>query len=91
MQRRSIELQMPVYETAREELLVPDLADRIGEVRAPTLVLTGDEDRDDILALANKLAEGIPDAQRTSIPRAAHIPSLERPEEFDRLVLEFLR
>lgn len=91
MQRRSIELQMPVYETAREELLVPDLADRVGEVSAPTLILTGDEDRDDIQALANRLAERIPDAQRTSIPRTAHIPSLERPEEFDRLVLEFLR
>lgn len=90
MQRRAFELQLPVYETAREELLVPDLAERVGEVRAPTLVLTGDEDRDDILALANKLAERIPGAQRTSIPRAAHIPSLERPDEFDRLVLDFL-
>jgi pimeloyl-ACP methyl ester carboxylesterase len=91
MQRRAIELQMPVFETASEELLVPDLADRVGEVRAPTLILTGDEDRDDIQALANRLAEGIPDAQRASIPRAAHIPSMERPEEFDRLVLEFLQ
>jgi 3-oxoadipate enol-lactonase len=90
MQRRAFEIQMPVYETAREELLVPDLADRVGEVRVPTLILTGDEDRDDIQALANKLAETIPDVQRTSIPRAAHIPSLERPGEFDRLVLDFL-
>ena len=31
-----------------------------------------------------------PTRSRTSIPRAAHIPSLERPDEFDRLVLEFL-
>ena len=91
MQRRAFELQMPVFETAHEELLVPELADRVGEVRAPTLILTGDEDRDDMQALANQLAERIPDAQRTSIPRAAHIPSLERPEEFNRLVLEFLR
>jgi pimeloyl-ACP methyl ester carboxylesterase len=91
MQRRSIELQMPVYESAEEELLVPDLAERVHEVRAPTLILTGDEDRDDMQALANKLAERISGAQRTSIPRAAHIPNLERPEEFDRLVLEFLR
>jgi 3-oxoadipate enol-lactonase len=90
MQRRAFELQVPVWEDATEELLVPDVADRLGEVRARTLVLTGDEDYDDIQALANKLAETIPGAQRTSIPRAAHIPSLERPEEFDRIVLEFL-
>ena len=91
MQRRAFELQLPVIETAREEPLVPDLADRVGEVQAPTLILTGDEDRDDMQALANKLAERIPNAQRTSIPRAAHIPSLERPDEFDKIVLEFLR
>jgi 3-oxoadipate enol-lactonase len=91
MQRRAFELQLPVAETAREEPLVPDLADRVGEVQAPTLILTGDEDRDDMQALANKLAKAIPNAQRTSIPRAAHIPSLERPDEFDKIVLEFLR
>jgi 3-oxoadipate enol-lactonase len=90
MQRRAFELQLPVAEDAREELLVPDLADRLAEVQAPTLVLTGDEDYDDIQSIANLLAERIPDARRTSIPRAAHIPSLERPEEFDRVVLEFL-
>jgi 3-oxoadipate enol-lactonase len=91
MQRRAFELQLPVAETAREELLVPDLAERVGEVRAPTLVLTGDEDHDDIQSIANSLVEQISDAERTSIPRAAHIPSLERPDEFDRAVLEFLR
>jgi 3-oxoadipate enol-lactonase len=90
MQRRAFELQMPVGEEAREELLVPDLIDRLGEVRMPTLVLTGDEDRDDIQSIANLLVKEIPDARRTSIPRAAHIPSLERPDEFDRLVLDFL-
>jgi len=90
MQRRAFELQMPVAEEAREELLVPDVADRLAEVRAPTLVLTGDEDHDDIQSIANLLAEKIPDARRTSIPRAAHIPSLERPDEFDRVVLDFL-
>jgi 3-oxoadipate enol-lactonase len=90
MQRRAFELQAPVWENATEELLVPDVADRLDEVRARTLVLTGDEDYDDIQSIANLLAEKIPNAERTSIPRAAHIPSLERPEEFDRVVLEFL-
>jgi 3-oxoadipate enol-lactonase len=91
MQRRAFELQMPVAEDAREELLVPDLSERLEEVRAPTLVLTGDEDHDDIQSIANLLAEKIPGARRTSIPRAAHIPSLERPDEFDRVVLDFLK
>ncbi|TMK77480.1 MAG: alpha/beta fold hydrolase [Actinobacteria bacterium] len=90
MQRRALELQMPVGEDAREELLVPDIRERLGDVRAPTLVLTGEEDRDDMQSIADLLVERIPDTRRASIPHAAHVPSLERPDEFDRLVLDFL-
>jgi 3-oxoadipate enol-lactonase len=90
MQRRAFELQLPVWEEVEEELLVEDLLARVGEVTAPTLVLTGEEDRDDVQEIADRLVAEIPDARRASIPGAAHIPSLERPDEFDRLVLDFL-
>jgi pimeloyl-ACP methyl ester carboxylesterase len=33
MQRRALELQVPVWEEADEELLVPDLGERLGEIR----------------------------------------------------------
>jgi 3-oxoadipate enol-lactonase len=90
MQRRSFELQLPVAEEAREELLVESLAERVGEVTASTLVVTGELDQPDILAIADRLSQQIPDVRLAMIPGAAHAPSLERPEEFDRLVLEFL-
>lgn len=90
MQLRAFELQAPLGDQAREELLVPDLGERLEEVWAPTLVLTGEEDRPDIQSIAKLLAEAIPGAQRGSIPDAAHIPSLERPDVFDELVLDFL-
>ncbi len=32
----------------------------------------------------------IPEAQRATIADAAHLPNLERPEEFNRIVLDFL-
>lgn len=35
-------------------------------------------------------AREIPGAHRVVMPGVAHIPSLERPEDFDRLVLDFL-
>jgi 3-oxoadipate enol-lactonase len=91
MQRRAFELQVPVGDAADEELLVENVLDRVGEVTAPTLVLTGEEDREDMQAIADRLAAEIPNARRTSIAGTAHIPSLERPDEFDRLVLDFLR
>jgi 3-oxoadipate enol-lactonase len=91
MQRLAFELQLPIGDQAREELLVSDVSERLDEVQAPTLVLTGAEDQPDIQSIAELLVDGIPGARRASIAGAAHIPSLERPDEFDRLVLDFLR
>ena len=90
MQRRAFELQVPLEDEAEEELLVEDLAQRLGEIRAPTLVLIGEEDVPDIHAIADRLAREIPGAKTGTIANAAHAPSMERPEEFARLVLAFL-
>jgi 3-oxoadipate enol-lactonase len=91
MQRRAYELQLPVWETAEEEPLVGDLAERIGEVGAPTLVLVGEEDVPDMHEIADRLERELPNARRASIANTAHVPSLERPREFDELVLPFLQ
>jgi pimeloyl-ACP methyl ester carboxylesterase len=64
--------------------------ERLGEIRAPTLVLIGDLDVPDMLAIADLLVAGIPSARKATIEGAAHLPSMERPEEFTRLVLDFL-
>jgi pimeloyl-ACP methyl ester carboxylesterase len=61
------------------------------DIRCPTLVLVGDEDQPYMLAAADRYAEEIPGARKAVIAGAAHIPSLERPDEFDALVLDFLR
>jgi 3-oxoadipate enol-lactonase len=90
MQRRAYELQLPVWETAEEERLVDDLSERLGEVGARTLVVVGEEDLPDIHEVADRLVHELPDARRAAIADAAHVPSLERPHEFDELVLGFL-
>jgi pimeloyl-ACP methyl ester carboxylesterase len=90
MQRRAYELAVGVEED-EEELLVEDLAQRLGEVQAPTLVLVGEEDQPDMHRIAERLEREISDARRTTIPATAHVPSMERPREFDELVLPFLR
>ena len=69
---------------------MPDIAERLGEVQAPTLVLVGEEDVEDMHALAERFATEIPRARFATIPGAAHLPNLEQPAAFDRLVLEFL-
>jgi pimeloyl-ACP methyl ester carboxylesterase len=89
MQRRAFELQQVAGED-EEELLVEDVAQRLGEIEVPTLVLIGEEDQPDLHAIADRLAREIPGARLETIANTAHVPSMERPEEFDRLVLGFL-
>jgi pimeloyl-ACP methyl ester carboxylesterase len=69
---------------------VPDAGERLSEVRARTLILVGDDDVSDMAVIAEQLEREIADARRASITGTAHLPSLERPEEFDELVLGFL-
>lgn len=92
MQLRALELQVPSYEAVGdlEELLVPDLGARLGEVSQPALLLTGAADQPDIHAIAKRLADTLPNTTEASIPGAAHLPSMERPQLFDRLVTGFL-
>jgi 3-oxoadipate enol-lactonase len=89
MQRDAFRLQQG--HEFRLAALEPPASQRLAELQVPTLVLTGDEDVADIHAIAEKLTREIPGAERATISDAAHLPNLERPEEFDRIVLGFLR
>ena len=88
MQRRAFELQEGV--DAGEAPLCPQLEERLAEIRLPTLILVGELDVPDFAAIADRIAAAIPGAELATVPRAAHLPSLERPEAFDALVLPFL-
>ncbi len=70
--------------------LEPPAAERLGAVRAPTLVVVGSEETRQLLAAAGELEAGIPGAARVVVPDAAHMVTLERAYEFNQLLLEFL-
>jgi pimeloyl-ACP methyl ester carboxylesterase len=65
-------------------------ASRLSQIQASTLVLVGDEDRVRTLAAADLLEEEIPNVSKTVMAGVAHLPNMERPGEFNRLVLDFL-
>lgn len=85
-QRRALELQ-----TAHEEpeLLWPDMAP-LSSLLMPTLVVVGADDKPDFLAIAEHLAEEIPDADLAVVAGAGHLVGLDQPEELNALLLEFL-
>ena len=93
MQRRAIEIQLPVWQsdTPPERIgLDPSPHLRLGEVRAPTLIVVGAEDVPDVHAIAEQLQTGIAGATTVVLEGTAHLPPLERPEEFNEAVLDFL-
>ena len=79
------------FDSAPREELLPPAAERLNEISAPTLVVVGDKDLPPILEIADVLRDSIAGARKVVINDAAHLPSLEHPDEFNRLVLDFLK
>jgi 3-oxoadipate enol-lactonase len=91
MMLRSYEMQQHGGDGAREEAIVdPPVNDRLGEIRCPTLVIVGDEDVTDMRGIAAHVADSVSGARLVHVPEAAHLPSLERADEVNALLLAFL-
>jgi len=90
MQRRAIEIFLEAGEEGEHQPLAEDWGERLGEIAVPTLILVGDLDRPEMVDIATRLEAEIPNSRRETIAGTAHVPSMEKPDEFDRLVLDFL-
>ncbi len=71
--------------------LEPPAIKRLVEVRVPTLIMVGDEDVPEVIEAADILEQGIAGAQKVVIAGTAHHPHMEKPMEFNRVVLGFLK
>lgn len=68
-----------------------DAAPRLSSVRAPTLVVTGDADVIVPAENSRNLASAIPGAGLHVVEGGSHTFFIERPDEFNRLVIDFLK
>ncbi len=75
----------------RPQPLNPPALSRLAEIHVPTLVIIGDKDVSGILEIANLLEAGINGARKVVIADTAHMLNMEKPAEFNRVVLEFLK
>ncbi|MBI4402415.1 MAG: alpha/beta fold hydrolase [Nitrospirae bacterium] len=66
-------------------------AKRLGEIRLPTLILWGAEDRVFPPQVGRALHATIVGSKFSLIPESGHIPQWERPEAVNPILLEFLR
>ena len=86
MQRHVFDVQWGVDEEPEQRTYEYDLA----EVTARTLLVTGAHDLPDFTAIADRLAATLPAAKRLDLSWAGHLPSMERPDLLNPVMLEFL-
>lgn len=65
--------------------------ERVSEIHAPTLILTGDADTIVPMENSRNLAASIPNARLVIIKGGSHTFFIEQPLEFNRAVIEFVK
>ena len=70
--------------------LDPPAYGRLNEIGAPTLAIVGGIDMPDVLGVVDRIIEQVPGARKVVLPDVAHMVNMEKPQEFNELVLEFL-
>jgi pimeloyl-ACP methyl ester carboxylesterase len=61
------------------------------QIRVPTLVLVGGLDLPAVHDAARRVTDGIAGARHVDWPDTAHLPSMERPDDFHALLRDSLR
>jgi pimeloyl-ACP methyl ester carboxylesterase len=85
-QRRALELQ-----TAHEEPALEWPEPRpLSELSMPTLVIVGENDQPDFMAIGRRIVAEAPDARLEVVPGAGHLVALDAPDALHSLLLEFL-
>lgn len=71
--------------------LDPPAAGRLGEIKVPVLPIVGSLDHSEMSRASDVMAAEIPNAHaKVVIADAGHVASIEKPAEFNRIVLNFL-
>jgi pimeloyl-ACP methyl ester carboxylesterase len=78
------------YAAAYRVLAATDLADRLPEIKAPTLVMTGEHDRGSNPRMARLMHERIAGSTLRILPRLRHSILIEAPDQVSDILAEFL-
>jgi pimeloyl-ACP methyl ester carboxylesterase len=70
--------------------LTPPPGERLGELKIPVLAIIGALDEPYAAVAADYMMERIPDMKKVVIENTAHLPSLEHPDQFNRILDDFL-
>jgi pimeloyl-ACP methyl ester carboxylesterase len=68
-----------------------DLSEQVRKINIPTLIVTGEDDPVVPPAVQTELTNQIPNSRQVLIPNAGHAVSVERPNMYNGLILDFLK
>lgn len=78
-------------EEAAKAMSKYDVTDQLPKIKVPTLIIHGNQDFAIDLKMAKMLHEKISNSRLKVIDGAGHCTMLEKPDEFNKIVLEFLK
>jgi 3-oxoadipate enol-lactonase len=78
------------YRIGARAVWLADQSERAAAIRAPTLIICGDEDAITPAALSEELAALIPNSRLKIVECASHLANLDKPDEFNRSIEDFL-
>jgi len=64
---------------------------RLSQIKVPTLIVVGESDVPDVHAHVGAIQSGITNSQRVVLIHSGHLPHMEVPDAFNRVVLDFLQ
>lgn len=77
----------PMWETE----LKPSAYERLGEIKQPVLIVSADKDSELVLKIGKYIHEKIKPSKEVMMNDCGHFPNVEKPEEFNQIVLDFLK
>jgi 3-oxoadipate enol-lactonase len=87
---RYAEIDMNAFVELMKSFYQLNITNKLSEIKAPTLVIAGEEDLIKGRAYAQIIADYIPDSELVMVPGAGHALCLEKPSELNTLLLGFV-
>jgi 3-oxoadipate enol-lactonase len=78
------------YRAAMRSLAFFNTEHRLSEISAPVLVVTGEMDNTVPPETQKRLAKGLPHCEQITIDGCGHGATVEKPAEFNQILLEFI-
>ncbi|MEM7300573.1 MAG: alpha/beta hydrolase [Pseudomonadota bacterium] len=81
---------IPAYRQAVETIVTFDRRNQLPDIKAPTLLIAGEEDRNSPAPMMEKMAGKIPGSQFIKMSGVGHMANLEEPDGFNHHLFSFL-